>query len=137
MSPDGRRLPDPDALLRIAVGGSLAALVVCGVGQRLFGWDPGGLLQLLPGCAFRSATGISCPGCGMTRAFLLLAELRLADAFAANPASPALAAAMATWLLRPPRLSPRYRTLACGAALAAVLVAWANRCSYAGLQLLL
>jgi len=135
LSPDGRRLSDPDFLLRIAVGGALAGLVVWGVGQRAFGWDPGGLLQLLPGCAFRSAIGISCPGCGMTRAFLLLAELRLADAFAANPASPALAAVMAIWLLRPPHPSPRVRAFACAAALAAVLLAWANRCSFAWLQL--
>jgi hypothetical protein len=39
----------------------------------------------LPGCFFRSATGIPCPTCGGTRAALALARLDLAGAFHANP----------------------------------------------------
>jgi hypothetical protein len=124
LSPEDHRRPDPNALLRFAVGGGLAAMLLCGVGQRMFGWDLSGWLSLLPECAFRSALGIPCPGCGMTRAFLLLAQLRLGEAFAANPASPALVAVMGIWLVRPPRWSPRTREIACGAALAAVLLGW-------------
>ncbi len=58
--------------------------------------------QLFVPCPFRALTGISCPGCGMTRAFLLLSHLRLSEAFAMNPAAPLLAMAMAWRLLRRP-----------------------------------
>jgi hypothetical protein len=64
----------------------------------------------------------------MTRAFLLLSQLRVGDAICTNPVSPALAAAMATWAVRPLRWSPRTRDVACGAALAAVLLGWGARC---------
>jgi hypothetical protein len=66
----------------------------------------------------------------MTRAFLLLSQLRLGDALSANPASPALVAAMATWLVRPVGWSPRTRDVACAAALAAVLLGWGVRCLF-------
>jgi hypothetical protein len=64
----------------------------------------------------------------MTRAFLLLSQLRVGDALSANPASPALVAAMATWLVRPVRWSPRTRDVAFAAALVAVLLGWGARC---------
>ena len=38
-------------------------------------------------CPFRILTGISCPGCGMTRAFLALAEGDFLTAFQYNPFS--------------------------------------------------
>jgi len=127
LSPDGTRSPDPNTLFRVAVGVLLAAMVVAGVGHRVFGWDLGEWLPWLPGCAFRSVTGIPCPGCGMTRAFLLLSQLRLVDAFAMNPASPALLTALAGWWVRPPRGSPRTANVAWAVALAAVLLSWGFR----------
>jgi hypothetical protein len=45
---------------------------------RLTGWS-------LP-CPFHYLTGLSCPGCGLTRLMLALAEGNLPAAFAANPA---------------------------------------------------
>jgi hypothetical protein len=47
-------------------------------------WDP----RLHPGpelCLFHRAAGISCPGCGLTRAAALLGSGRLAESFAAHP----------------------------------------------------
>ncbi len=38
-------------------------------------------------CPFKALTGIPCPGCGMTRAFLALAEADLITAFHSNPFS--------------------------------------------------
>ena len=51
-------------------------------------------------CVFRTLTGFACPGCGMTRAFLLLSQLRIDDALATNPAAPFLAGAMLWHLAR-------------------------------------
>jgi hypothetical protein len=135
LSPEEHRLPPPDVLLRIATGALLAAIVVCGAGHHAFGWDLESWLPWLPACAFRSATGIPCPGCGMTQAFLLLSELRVREALSANPASPALVAAMAIWLVRPLRCSPRTRRIACAAALAALLLGWGVRLSPLELRL--
>ncbi len=36
-------------------------------------------------CPFRLVTGLPCPGCGMTRAWVFLAHGRVGDALSANP----------------------------------------------------
>ncbi len=36
-------------------------------------------------CLFRACTGIPCPGCGMSRAWLSALEFRLGDAFGYHP----------------------------------------------------
>lgn len=36
-------------------------------------------------CGFRAYTGLSCPGCGLTRAFVAIAHGRFADAWILNP----------------------------------------------------
>lgn len=41
----------------------------------------------LPLCLVKAVSGRDCPGCGMTRAFLLMAHGRPGDAFAMHPAS--------------------------------------------------
>lgn len=40
----------------------------------------------VPLCIIKWLTGLDCPGCGMTRAFLLIGHGRLADATAMHPA---------------------------------------------------
>ena len=74
-----------DALL----GGICLAVVVCAflmtattTQASLFGWD----VPVL--CTLRRLTGWSCPGCGMTRSFVLLAHGQLADAFRTNVLGP-------------------------------------------------
>jgi len=37
-------------------------------------------------CTFRNLFAIDCPGCGMTRSFILTSRFRLADAWTMNPA---------------------------------------------------
>lgn len=39
-------------------------------------------------CGFRRLTGFGCPGCGLTRSFVLLAHGQLLDAFRVNPIGP-------------------------------------------------
>ncbi|MCP3899369.1 MAG: DUF2752 domain-containing protein [Desulfobacteraceae bacterium] len=41
-------------------------------------------------CPFHTITGIQCPGCGMSRAFLLLGQLKIKDALIMNVFSIAL-----------------------------------------------
>ena len=42
-------------------------------------------LIFLPGCPFRNATGIPCPGCGMTRAWFSALRFDFAAAFSHHP----------------------------------------------------
>jgi len=43
------------------------------------------LILLKVPCVFLTLTGVPCPGCGITHAFIALITLRLNDAFAYNP----------------------------------------------------
>ena len=54
------------------------------VASRLLptGWE-----SPVPFCLVKTLTGLDCPGCGMTRAFLFISRGRFADAVALNPAS--------------------------------------------------
>jgi hypothetical protein len=45
-------------------------------------------------CLFRSLTGHPCPGCGLTRSFVAVADLRVADAFAHHLFGPPLFAGL-------------------------------------------
>ena len=48
---------------------------------------PPGWTSPVPLCAVNALTGLDCPGCGMTRAFLLIGHGRLSEATAMHPAS--------------------------------------------------
>ncbi len=55
---------------------------------HLFGLSPYRVLECIPlYCPFRAISGIPCPGCGMTRAFLALAEGDFLGALRFNPLS--------------------------------------------------
>ena len=90
----------PDAVLRAAIVAVFAAMLLSGVAFCCFGIDALALSLPLPLCPFRAITGIPCPGCGMTHAFLLLSQLRVGEALAANAAAPLLLAAMLWGMLR-------------------------------------
>ncbi len=46
---------------------------------------PPGWRSPVPLCAVKALAGLECPGCGMTRAFLLIGHGRFADATAMHP----------------------------------------------------
>ncbi len=86
-------------------------------------------------CLLRRATGIPCPGCGLTRAFDRLADGDWAGAMAAHPLAPIIALElMASWVvwglvvagrLRPP--APRALEVFLLAHLAALVALWLGR----------
>ncbi len=119
----------PRWLAPVAVGvGTLAATATLGA------LDPEVRGHLLPGCPFRSLTGLDCPGCGGTRAVYALTQGDVGRAFEHNLLVmlllPVLVVAWAGWLWfrlgrreRPVTLSPTT-----GYAIAATfLIFWVGR----------
>ena len=74
----------PDKALKILVSMVLGIVFSSGVLLFLFEID---LMNYLPSvslCPFHAITGLPCPGCGMTRAFLRLGQLKLLEAIEFN-----------------------------------------------------
>ena len=97
-----------------------------------------GIIERAPLCLFHAATGLNCPGCGMTRALVAVFEGRLFDAWSLHPLSLPLIGVWTTWLAwglvnrcRGRRFSEGWPDLLAGArgwaALAVVLSTWALR----------
>lgn len=91
-----------------------AAAVIAGFYAALF--------RLGITCPIKYLTGLSCPGCGMTRAWLALLRLDLAAAWAYHPLFWLPPAALALWLFRDrlPRRVVKYAPAAVGALVFAV-----------------
>ena len=117
-------IASPQRLLRGAVAGVLVVVALSGVLRAAWGVDLVAHVHWLPDCAFRALTGWGCPGCGMTRAFLLLGQLRLVESLAAHPLAPGLVAWMVVWWARP---GLRVGDRAAAVALCAVMGVWLAR----------
>jgi hypothetical protein len=75
----------PDRVMRMAAGVIVFLTILSGVLLHFWEIDA---LHYLPGislCPFHVITGMACPGCGMTRAFLTLGQLKLQQAVTLNP----------------------------------------------------
>ena len=112
---------------RFGVAAFLVAMAAAASGQMLLGIDPAVLTAWLPGCLFRAQTDLPCPGCGMTHALVLLAQLRFAESFAAHPAAIPTVLAAAIWSIRPGLLKPERQTALSATALVLLLGLWAVR----------
>jgi hypothetical protein len=84
----------------------LSAFVVASAGHALGAWDLAAAAPRLPSlCPVHALTGHDCPGCGMTRALLALAQGDPVASFRQHPfALPVLLWAAAAALLPPIRL---------------------------------
>jgi len=114
-------------LLRVVTGLTLAAFCGLTLAHLLFGVDVYAFVESVPACLFRWATGIDCPGCGMTRSFVHCAQLEPVEALRMHPAGPFLLAALALYTF-----APGHRLLAwlrdrAGLLLIAVLALWVLR----------
>jgi hypothetical protein len=100
------------------------------LGQGLGLWRLQDLAGSAPDlCLFHRATGLPCPGCGMGRALLLLAQGRFSESWAAHPfALPLLGLAWIAALLPAARfrglIRHRWATPAFGMFLGLVLLHW-------------
>lgn len=121
--------PGPAPVLRVALFAILGVLLVSGVSWGLFGVDLGEILGWLPGCAFRTWTGLPCPGCGMGHALIHLSRLQWVAAVGANPAAPFLIVAMLVGALRsaPDAAVRGMNPVSAAFCLAVVVVAWLGR----------
>lgn len=101
----------------------------------LYRVDPAQHALTLP-CAFRTVTGLACPGCGFTRAAHALLHGEIARAFSLNPwsfvSAPLLAAFFAAPSVAPPSRSHRTRVVLAwtGAALTLAFWIWRNTQGY-------
>lgn len=118
--------PRPETLLRAgAIGALLAGIAVAGA-HALLGVDPELAARLLPPCPFHAASGLPCPGCGMTRALAALASFELREALVLHPLAPAVPALAGALAVRPRLLEAVPQRLA-RLGLAALLAFWAAR----------
>ena len=103
--PPENRLPESSPRSRSAVLVAWICAALLGLSWLL---PADGVPRFLPGldtCAFHAATGLPCPGCGLTRAFIALSHGRFHTAWALHPfAYPLYACCLAglgaPWLLR-------------------------------------
>ena len=83
------------------------------------------------GCPVRLLTGVSCPGCGMTRALFALLKLDFSLAFEMHPLVFLLPIALAVYLLRK-RIPKKAMTALCVFALVLLLIVYIIRMTQPG-----
>ena len=111
--------------LRIAAWALLGATGFSGL-LHLAGHNLLAAMPKIPLCPFKAVTGLPCPGCGMTHAFLALGRLDFAGAWAANPLAFPLAALAALYAAgRVPGALRSAKVV--NSALAGVIVFWSGR----------
>ena len=124
---ESAHLPSPDRVLRAAALAVLAAVAASGMLLALAGIDLLDHLDWAPSCVIRGWTGFDCPGCGMTRALVLLGQFQFAASCSAHPAAPALVIALGVGVVRPGLLKGTHRDALAGVALVFVGLTWFGR----------
>ena len=86
---------------RLVVGGNVALAFAAGVVLALSAIYSPETLPSLSVCTFRTATGLPCPGCGLTRSFCAISHGHLAAAWEFNPFGFGFYAGAVLLVLRP------------------------------------
>lgn len=74
----------PEMILRLFIGIILCIVIASGILSYFFKINIMTYISGLSLCPFHTITGIPCPGCGMSRAFLLLGQLKIREALIMN-----------------------------------------------------
>ena len=87
----------PEKVLYFSIGAILCLVIISGV--LFFFWNKNSIdyLHGISLCPFHAVTGKPCPGCGMSRAFLLLGQLKIKEALEMNLFSVPLLLLMITY----------------------------------------
>jgi hypothetical protein len=88
----------PDRVMRMGTGIIVCLTLLSGLLLHCWEIDALNYLPDVSLCPFHVITGMACPGCGMTRAFLTLGQLKLQEAIALNPFSLPLFSVMILYL---------------------------------------
>ncbi len=80
----------PEKVLRLCIGFILCIVLASGISFYCFDINLMNFIANLSLCPFHTITGTQCPGCGMSRAFLLLGQLKIKEALIMNVFSLAL-----------------------------------------------
>ncbi|MFT3900695.1 MAG: DUF2752 domain-containing protein [Gordonia sp. (in: high G+C Gram-positive bacteria)] len=120
----GNPHPRRSALIGAIGGGAVLAIAAA--------WPTASVTDGPGTCIFRHVTGLPCPGCGLTRSFVMLAHGDVSAAFGFNLFGPVFFAAVAAtvvvalWVLATGRGQPleRWKRVAFSKATLAVLGVW-------------
>lgn len=85
-------------ILKTIIGIILLCSLASGIALYLFKIDLLGLSPKIQLCFFHSITGMPCPFCGMTRAFLAIGQLNFTKAFYFHPLSIIILSTMIIYL---------------------------------------
>jgi len=85
-------------ILRLIAGTVLFCSFISGIALYFFKTDLINFSSKIPLCLFHSITGMPCPFCGMTRAFLAIGQLKFIKAFYFHPLSIIILAIMIIYL---------------------------------------
>ena len=107
---------------------AVLVIVAVGLAHHFLGIDlPGGDGGPVSLCPFRAATGLPCPGCGMTRAMVSLGRLDLDGAMRLHPFSLPLLAGMVFFAVTGRVPLGRHHGRLARAGVVALLVLWVAR----------
>ena len=123
-------------MLRGLCGGLILGVVLSGLLFAVSGRDLLSLAGLGVPCPLHAITGLVCPGCGMTRALLLVGQLQWGAALAQNPLV-FLLLGIAAVLLWKPNAAQAEPTVAGTAARTARTARWPTRLTVPALALVL
>ena len=120
----------PNQVLRFFIGVILSIVIASGILFYFWGIN---LLNHLPRaslCPFYAIFTKPCPGCGVTRAFLYIGQLKIRDALQSNPFSIPLLLTMAVYLFLGYAPSWLQHRILVRSALCVILMTWLIRLFY-------
>ena len=93
------KLLQPERILRFFIGIILCIVIASGILSHFFEINLLTYIASISLCPFHTITGILCPSCGMSRAFLLMGQFKIREALNMNLFSVSLLLLMVTYFV--------------------------------------